>query len=64
VVDLAHRFGLTAVAEGIETDEDRAVLTEMGYDMGQGFLFAKPMKSTEFATMLMSCGAAVPNWPR
>ena len=45
VVNLAHGFGLTAVAEGVETAEDLQTLVGLGYDMAQGFLFARPMKS-------------------
>jgi EAL domain-containing protein (putative c-di-GMP-specific phosphodiesterase class I)/ActR/RegA family two-component response regulator len=63
VVDLAHRFGLTAVAEGVENAEDLEQLADMGYDMAQGFYFAKPMKSTDFATMLMSRGSSSQSWP-
>jgi EAL domain-containing protein (putative c-di-GMP-specific phosphodiesterase class I) len=36
------------VAEGIERTEDLEVLTELGYDMAQGFLFAKPMDIDTF----------------
>lgn len=42
VVDLAHRFGIAAVAEGIETKDDLTVLDELGCDMAQGYYFAKP----------------------
>jgi EAL domain-containing protein (putative c-di-GMP-specific phosphodiesterase class I)/FixJ family two-component response regulator len=43
VVDLAHRFGATVCAEGVERPEDLRCLREMGCDTAQGFLFAKPM---------------------
>jgi EAL domain-containing protein (putative c-di-GMP-specific phosphodiesterase class I) len=56
VCSLAHRFGLTAVAEGVETAEDLQSLIEIGYDIAQGYYFAKPMKSADFAAMLMSHG--------
>ncbi len=36
VVDLAHRFGSKAVAEGVATPEDRKALTGMDCDIGQG----------------------------
>jgi len=42
VVGLAHRFGIVAVAEGVETGDDLAVLEELGCDMAQGYYFAKP----------------------
>jgi diguanylate cyclase len=43
VVEIAHRFGLRAVGEGVETDEVAAALVSAGCDEAQGFLFAKPM---------------------
>ncbi|MFN3462420.1 MAG: EAL domain-containing protein, partial [Oceanibaculum sp.] len=42
-IDLAHRFGSVAVAEGIETMADLQALVVMGCDFGQGMLVAPPM---------------------
>jgi EAL domain-containing protein (putative c-di-GMP-specific phosphodiesterase class I)/CheY-like chemotaxis protein len=41
-VDLAHRFGAIAVANGVENASDLALLRNMGCDLGQGPLFADP----------------------
>jgi EAL domain-containing protein (putative c-di-GMP-specific phosphodiesterase class I)/CheY-like chemotaxis protein len=54
VVDLARRFGITSVAEGVETTEDLQVLVETGYDVAQGFLFARPMVSDDFIDLITS----------
>jgi EAL domain-containing protein (putative c-di-GMP-specific phosphodiesterase class I) len=54
VIDVARRSNLAAVAEGVETADDLQTLIAMGYDMAQGFYFAKPMESGAFAEMLMS----------
>lgn len=43
IVGLGHALGLTVIAEGVETDEEAAVLRELGYDEFQGFRFARPM---------------------
>jgi EAL domain-containing protein (putative c-di-GMP-specific phosphodiesterase class I)/CheY-like chemotaxis protein len=43
VVEMAHRFGCTVVAEGIETPGELAVLQELGCEYGQGYLLGKPM---------------------
>ena len=43
VVRLAHALGLSVVAEGVETNAQRDVLTALRCDELQGFLFAKPM---------------------
>jgi EAL domain-containing protein (putative c-di-GMP-specific phosphodiesterase class I) len=32
------------VAEGIETERQRSILKAMGVDLGQGYLYAKPMR--------------------
>jgi EAL domain-containing protein (putative c-di-GMP-specific phosphodiesterase class I) len=43
VVKLAHALGKRVVAEGVETVKQRRILTEMGCDELQGYLFAAPM---------------------
>ena len=48
IVDLAHRFGLIVVAEGIESARDVQALTEMNCDVAQGRVFAAPMERKEF----------------
>jgi diguanylate cyclase (GGDEF)-like protein len=43
VIALAHGLGIGVVAEGIETERQAAQLRELGCDLGQGYLFARPM---------------------
>jgi len=43
VVDLARHFRLTAVAEGVESELTLNLLEEIGCDIGQGFLFSRPL---------------------
>ncbi len=47
-IELGHSFGLDIVAEGVETAGARHLLENLGCDYAQGFLFAKPMVSSEF----------------
>jgi diguanylate cyclase (GGDEF)-like protein len=47
-IDLAHNFGLTVVAEGIEDEPTSQWLQARGCDIGQGYFFAKPMASDLF----------------
>jgi EAL domain-containing protein (putative c-di-GMP-specific phosphodiesterase class I) len=43
IVELARRFGLQTVAEGIESNHEAHKLQGIGCELGQGYLFAKPM---------------------
>ena len=43
IVDLAHGLGLTVTAEGIEDQEQLAVLAGLGCDVGQGYFIAQPL---------------------
>ena len=59
VVELAHRFGASVCAEGVETAEDLRALVDMGADTAQGFLFAKPMTADALVQkMLAPCASA------
>lgn len=51
-IDLAHRFGSAAVAEGIESMADLQALQIMGCDFGQGHLLAPPMPMPNFLALL------------
>lgn len=42
-IDLAHRLGAKAVAEGVEDERTHALLCDMACDIGQGYLYGKPM---------------------
>ncbi len=52
IVELAKRFELKTVAEGIETTHESHKLQGIGCDIGQGFLFAKPMSKQHFVAVL------------
>jgi len=52
VIDLAHSFGSTAVAIGIEKASDALALVSMGCDCGQGFLLGQPMPEQRFISLL------------
>jgi EAL domain-containing protein (putative c-di-GMP-specific phosphodiesterase class I) len=42
LVDFAHSFDVSVVAEGVETAAEHAVLQSLGVDGGQGWLFGRP----------------------
>jgi len=50
-IALAQGLKLSVVAEGIETEEQLAVLRDIGCDYGQGYLFGKPMGAEELSSM-------------
>ena len=51
-VELAKRFGLKTVAEGIETTHEAHKLQALGCDIGQGYLYAKPMSKAQLIGLL------------
>lgn len=52
IVSLAHNLGMNVIAEGVELIEQLRQLKSLGAEYGQGFLFAKPLDSTEVETLL------------
>lgn len=52
VIDLAHSFGSLAVAIGVERFDELKTLRELTCDIGQGFLFGKPMSEEDFLVLL------------
>ena len=59
VIALGHRLGLTVVAEGVETQDERAFLRDEGCDALQGYLFSKPLPPDE-CTRVLDAGPIVP----
>ncbi|MFC4167308.1 putative bifunctional diguanylate cyclase/phosphodiesterase [Teichococcus aestuarii] len=51
VIGLSHSLGLPAVAEGIEDAGTATRLAEMGCDIGQGWLFGRPVAEAEAARL-------------
>ena len=47
VVALGHSMGLTVIAEGVETAEQRNMLAELGCDAFQGYFFGHPAPAAE-----------------
>jgi len=58
IIGLGHRLGLRVVAEGVETEEVRATLAELGCDVAQGYLIAHPMPATALHAWLRERSAA------
>lgn len=62
IVNMGKSLKHLVVAEGIETQEQRAFLQAQQCTEGQGYLFSRPVDATQFAQLLRSgVGAAVTN---
>jgi EAL domain-containing protein (putative c-di-GMP-specific phosphodiesterase class I) len=52
IISLARSMGIQVVAEGVETDMQRAFLLREGCEIAQGYLFSMPLVAEDFAWML------------
>ncbi len=52
IIGLAESLGLRTVAEGVERDPQQAALQGLGCELGQGYLFARPMPGADVAAWL------------
>ncbi len=52
ILGLADTFGLGTVAEGVESESQRALLRALGCTTAQGYLFAPPVPPDELAALL------------
>lgn len=52
IVSLAHKLGLKVVAEGVETDKQHSVLSQMNCQMAQGYLFSRPLKKEKMDELI------------
>ena len=56
IIVMAHKLGLKVIAEGVETAQQRDLLTAAGCDYGQGFLFSAAVPAEEFEALLKRGG--------
>jgi diguanylate cyclase len=52
IVNMAHCLNLEVVAEGIETEEQRSILEDLGCQYGQGFLFSRPLDAQAVTNLI------------
>jgi len=60
MIELAHNLEMSAVAEGVETEEVMNTLGELGCDVVQGYVLARPMESAMVPAWLAQWDAAHP----
>ena len=53
VIAMAHGLGLTVIAEGVESEEQAALLLQEGCDELQGYLISQPIPAQDFTRMLV-----------
>lgn len=58
-IALAHGLGMECTAEGVETEEQRRMLQDLGCDCLQGFLCGPPLEPEAFAALLLNPDAPV-----
>jgi EAL domain-containing protein (putative c-di-GMP-specific phosphodiesterase class I) len=49
---MAHELGLSCLAEGVETEEQRQQLLDLGCDSFQGYLLGKPMPAAQLQELM------------
>jgi diguanylate cyclase (GGDEF)-like protein len=52
IIELAHVLELNVVAEGVETEDQRKVLADLGCDQMQGFLISRPLPEERLIGLL------------
>ncbi|TFH75245.1 EAL domain-containing protein [Gammaproteobacteria bacterium LSUCC0112] len=57
IIDMAHSMSQGVVAEGIETSSQRHILKTYGCDVGQGYLFSKPLFEKEYLEFIDRYGS-------
>ena len=64
IVQIARTLRLEVIAEGIESEVQRDLLTSMGCQFGQGYLLAMPMAADQAETFVRIGSHLVPSLPR
>jgi len=57
-VAMAHALGMLTVAEGVETEEERDRVRDLGCDIAQGYLLARPLPADDVLPVLRRLAAA------
>ncbi|TNF07795.1 MAG: phosphodiesterase [Gammaproteobacteria bacterium] len=58
VIKLCHILSLEVIAEGVETEDQHAILKQLGCNYFQGYYFDKPMEAASFTKLINNADAA------
>lgn len=53
IIVMAHKLGMKVIAEGVETENQLVILTDINCDFAQGYHFSRPIPQDEFAKMFL-----------
>jgi len=56
IIALGHSLGLTVIAEGVETEDQANALFALGCDVGQGYLYSRPIPAEAVPQFLANYG--------
>ena len=57
VIELGRSLGLPVTGEGVETEEQWRRLQDLGCELGQGYLFARPLSAEDLSSLLIANAA-------
>ncbi|MDD5266049.1 MAG: EAL domain-containing protein [Methylococcales bacterium] len=58
MIAMAHKLGIMVIAEGVETQEQYALLKHIGCNYGQGYLWSRPLPAEDFEKLLKKTQAS------
>ncbi|WP_255524270.1 putative bifunctional diguanylate cyclase/phosphodiesterase [Sulfurimonas marina] len=54
MIAMAHKLDIQVIAEGVEDAEQKEILTNMGCDFIQGYIYSKPLPAKEFERVFLA----------
>ena len=56
IVRCFHAIGVETITEGVENEEQRRIMAELGTDRIQGYYYSRPLPETEFLELMRGQG--------
>ena len=53
MIEMGHKLGYGIIAKGVETLEQLNILTNLGCETAQGYLFSEPVNANEITKLLI-----------